>query len=382
MAVCSEPELVMEIERLRAELAGREREAADKELQLERYAADLREIFKQERARSQELQRSYMATVRALSNAVEARDAYTRKHAERVTAYGMEIARAMGLPLASAPEIEFGFLLHDIGKVAIPDAILYKPSALTDKERALMAQHPLIGAEIVRGIEFLGEAAKVVRSHHERWDGRGYPDGLAGEEIPLAARVFAVADVLDALTTDRPYRPASPLLLARRMIVAQAGKQFDPRVVEAFSSIDDQTYERIGTEIRTARDPATSRGVLVVDDDPFIRKLIAKTLDDVAGFELHEAADGLDAIEVARRERPTLVFLDIDMPALDGIDVCRRLREDPATRDTTIVMLTATDGDSLERRAEEAGADLFLTKPFSPLNLLRLVDRLSEHGSP
>ena len=250
MAVSSEAELVREIERLRAELARREREAADKELQLERYAADLRETFKEERARSGELQRSYMATVRALSNAVEARDAYTGKHAERVAAYGMEIAREMGLPLADAPATEFGFLLHDIGKVAIPDAILYKPGALTEKERALMTQHPLIGAQIVRGIEFLREATEVVRSHHERWDGRGYPDGLAGGQIPLAARVFAAADVLDALTSDRPYRPASTLRIARKMIVAESAKQFDPSVVEAFESIDNATFERIRAEIR------------------------------------------------------------------------------------------------------------------------------------
>jgi CheY-like chemotaxis protein len=124
-----------------------------------------------------------------------------------------------------------------------------------------------------------------------------------------------------------------------------------------------------------------SRGVLVVDDDPFIRKLIATTLEDVAEFELHEAADGLEAIEVARREQPTIVFLDVDMPGLDGIDACRRLREEPATRETTIVMLTAAHGDSVERRAEEAGADLFLTKPFSPLDLLRLVDGLSDRTS-
>jgi putative nucleotidyltransferase with HDIG domain len=250
MAVRSEADLVQEIKRLRAELARREREAADKELQLERYAADLRETFKEERSRSGQLRRSYMATVRALSNAVEARDAYTGKHAERVTAYGMVIAREMALPLADAPATEFGFLLHDIGKIAIPDAILYKPSALTDKERALMAQHPLIGAQIMRGIDFLSDAAEVVRSHHERWDGQGYPDGLAAEKIPLAARVFATADVLDALTTDRPYRPASALGVARQMIVAEAGKQFDPDVVQAFCSIDDRTFERIGAEIR------------------------------------------------------------------------------------------------------------------------------------
>jgi CheY-like chemotaxis protein len=123
-----------------------------------------------------------------------------------------------------------------------------------------------------------------------------------------------------------------------------------------------------------------NRGVLVVDDDPFIRKLIATTLEDVANFELHEAEDGLVALEVARRERPTLVFLDVDMPRLNGIDACRELRASPDMSETTIVMLTAAHGDSVERRAEEAGADLFLTKPFSPLDLLRLVDRLSNQG--
>ncbi len=250
MELRSESELAQEIERLRAELARREREAADNERQLERYAADLRETFKEERARSQELARSYTATVRALSNAVEARDAYTGKHAERVAAYGIEIARALGVPRPDAPEIEFGFLLHDIGKVAIPDAILYKPGALTDEERALMARHPVIGAEIVREIDSLSEAAKVVRSHHERWDGTGYPDGLAGEEIPLPARIFAVADVFDALSTDRPYRPASGLAEVREMINAAAGTHFDPLVVAAFNSIEDAVFDRIRQENR------------------------------------------------------------------------------------------------------------------------------------
>jgi two-component system chemotaxis response regulator CheY len=123
-----------------------------------------------------------------------------------------------------------------------------------------------------------------------------------------------------------------------------------------------------------------TRGVLVVDDDPFIRKLIATTLEDVAEFELHEAADGIEALSVVDRERPSLVFLDVDMPRLNGIDTCRRLREQPAGNGTTIVMLTAAHGDSVERQAEEAGADLFLTKPFSPLDLLRLVDRLGEQA--
>jgi CheY-like chemotaxis protein len=123
-----------------------------------------------------------------------------------------------------------------------------------------------------------------------------------------------------------------------------------------------------------------SRGVLIVDDDRFIRKLIATTLENVSQFELYEAADGLEAVEVARREHPAIVFLDVDMPALDGIEACRLLRADQATSDTTIVMLTAAHGDTVESKAEEAGADLFLTKPFSPLDLLRLVDGLSEQA--
>ncbi len=228
-----------EITALRAQLAERERAMQDSERQLERYAADLRETYKLEREHALELRGSYMATVRALSNAVEVRDAYTGKHAERVAAYGLELARATGSSLAVDPQIEFGFLLHDIGKIAIPDAILFKPQPLSPDERALMERHPLIGWEILREIEFLGVAKHVVRSHHERWDGTGYPDRLAGDDIPYAARVFAVADTLDALTTTRPYREAMPFEQAREIILLGAGSQFDPSVVEAFNEIGD-----------------------------------------------------------------------------------------------------------------------------------------------
>jgi CheY-like chemotaxis protein len=124
-----------------------------------------------------------------------------------------------------------------------------------------------------------------------------------------------------------------------------------------------------------------TRAVLVVDDDPFIRKLIATTLEDVAQFEIHEAADGIEALEVARRERPSLVFLDIDIPEIDGIDACRQLRADESTNATKIVMLTAAHGDAVQQEAADAGADLYLTKPFSPLDLLRLVDRFGEQPS-
>jgi HD-GYP domain-containing protein (c-di-GMP phosphodiesterase class II) len=230
---------------LRRELEQVRAEAAAKEAQLVRYADDVRETFKQERAAAQRLRDSYMATVRALCNAVEARDAYTSRHAERVAAYGLAIAEAIGTALTRRPEIEFGFLLHDVGKVAVPDAILWKPEPLTAEERRLMERHPVVGFEIVRDIDFLGDAKLVVRSHHERWDGTGYPDGLAGEDIPYAARVFAVGDVLDALTTRRPYRPPSSMEEARAIIDDGAGTHFDPDVVAAFATIPTADLEAI-----------------------------------------------------------------------------------------------------------------------------------------
>ncbi len=230
---------------LRARLDESESTAAAREQQLERYADDLRESFSRERRGREELQRSYVATVRALCNAVEARDAYTGRHAERVAAYGMEIAHAIGASFAGDPDVEFGFLLHDIGKVAMPDAILWKPEPLTSDERTLMERHPVVGWEILREVDFLDEAKLVVRHHHERWDGTGYPDHLDGERIPLSARVFSVADTFDALTTLRPYRQPSSIAEAKAIIAEESGTQFDPAVVEAFMTVDEQVLDGI-----------------------------------------------------------------------------------------------------------------------------------------
>ncbi len=217
-------ELHEELARLRAELAAREREAERRE---------------------RELRDSCEATVRALAEAVEARDVSTARHAERVAAYGLELARACGIDTAGSADLEFGFLLHDIGKIGIADAILHKPGRLTPDERDAMRRHPVIGEEIVRGVDFLAGARQVVRSHHERWDGAGYPDRLPGERIPLAARVFAVADTFDALTSDRPYRAATSFRAARRVIADAAGTQFDPAVAAAFDDVPDARFDEI-----------------------------------------------------------------------------------------------------------------------------------------
>jgi ribonuclease P protein subunit RPR2 len=242
-------ELGDEVVRLRTELAAQERALREREEEFGRYISRLREALRQEKRTAEVVSRSYVAAVRALTNAVEARDAYTGKHAERVAAYGLEMARLIDPELAQDPETEFGFLLHDVGKVAVPDAILHKPSALSRSEMGVMRQHPVTGFEIVSHIDFLeGNAQRIVRFHHERWDGDGYPDGIKGRDIPLAARIFAVADTLDAITTNRPYRRGSPIADARDEIARGSGTQFDPQAVSALMAVPDDVLEHIRTE--------------------------------------------------------------------------------------------------------------------------------------
>ena len=242
-------ELGEEVVRLRRELASQERAMREREEEFGRFISQLRASLRRERAHADELSRSYVAAVRALTNAVEARDAYTGKHAERVAAYGLELAMVLDPDMASDPQIEFGFLLHDVGKVAVPDSILHKPEPLTGDEEKLMRRHPVVGCEIVSHIDFLqGNAKQVVLHHHERWDGGGYPHNLAGDDIPRPARIFAVADSLDAITTDRPYRRAASIAHARREIANGSGGQFDPEAVEALMEVPDDVLARIRDE--------------------------------------------------------------------------------------------------------------------------------------
>ncbi|HSL64529.1 MAG TPA: HD domain-containing phosphohydrolase, partial [Gaiellaceae bacterium] len=209
------------------------RQGQDAQLML--YARDLRHMLELERGQRVLLESAYRETVSALAAALETKDTGTRAHSQRVQAYALALAAPIDADLAADASAEYGFLLHDVGKIGIPDAILLKPGPLTHEERRQMQTHTTLGEQMLGDVAFLrGEGLRVVRSHHERWDADGYPDGLGGEEIPLGARVFAVADALDAMTSDRPYRRALPWAAAAEEIVAQAGSQFDPDVVGVF----------------------------------------------------------------------------------------------------------------------------------------------------
>jgi response regulator RpfG family c-di-GMP phosphodiesterase len=231
-------ELLAIVERLAGGLYGVPFRATNKrapEEQLLLYARDLRHLLEIERGQRLLLQNAYQETVAALASALETKDTGTRAHSQRVQRYALELALAVEPGLGDEPSVEYGFLLHDVGKIGIPDRVLQKPGPLDDSELRLMRTHTLLGEQLLRDVELLhGDGLKVVRGHHERWDGLGYPDGLAGREIPLAARVFTVADVLDAITSERPYRPARSWDDAAAEILAGRGRQFDPEVVDAF----------------------------------------------------------------------------------------------------------------------------------------------------
>jgi response regulator RpfG family c-di-GMP phosphodiesterase len=217
------------------------------------YQTNLESLVKarteQVQATLRELERSYDMTLEALGDALDMKDSETEGHSRRVTAYTIVIARAMGLPPEQIPTIARGAFLHDIGKLAIPDAILCKPSKLTTEEMAIMKEHCFKGYQIVKKIPFLVDACEIVYSHQERYDGTGYPRGLKGEEIPLGARIFSVADTLDAMTVNRVYRPAQSYQAAREEIVRWSGRQFDPDVVKAFVEIPEEIWDHLRKDI-------------------------------------------------------------------------------------------------------------------------------------
>src|SRR5882757_855100 len=188
------------------------------------------------------LERSYDITLEALGDALDLKDAETEGHSRRVTAFTIAIARKMGLPKEEINVIARGAFLHDIGKMAIPDAILLKPGKLTDDEMAIMREHCYRGYKIISRIPFLAEAAEIVYSHQERYDGLGYPRGLKGNEIPLGARMFSIADTLDAITSNRVYRPAQSFEAARKEIKDWSGRQFDPDIVKIFLEMPDNIW--------------------------------------------------------------------------------------------------------------------------------------------
>ncbi len=215
----------------------------------QRYEDHLEELVEQRTAELDRalnsLEDAYRSTLKALTAALETRDSETHGHSERVVTYSLRLGREYGLNAEKMKALEFGSLLHDIGKIGVPDLILRKPAKLTEEEWVRMREHPLHGQQILRGIEFLEGPARVVAQHHEKWDGSGYPLGLREEEIDVCARIFAVADAFDAITSDRVYRSGKSYQEAAQELDDWSGRQFDPKVVEAFHRVPRPDWDEL-----------------------------------------------------------------------------------------------------------------------------------------
>jgi ribonuclease P protein subunit RPR2 len=249
--------LAVDRQRVLVALDGRGRELGALREQLNSYAMDFSSTYRAERESSQqlaaalgELERTYKATVESLARAVEAKDECTGGHLYRVSRYGMLVTALVAPDHARDPQFEYGFLLHDIGKLKVPDQVLNKPGPLSGPEWELMRAHPAEGRSILDGIAFLDGAREIVYAHHERWDGTGYPRQLREMEIPVGARIFPLCDAFDAMTTDRPYRSAMAAEVARERVRAGSGAQFWPDAVEAFMRIPGEVLKPILAETR------------------------------------------------------------------------------------------------------------------------------------
>jgi len=226
------------------------------EREVENYRRHLEEMVSQRTQQLQaamtELEHSHSATLEALGSAIDLRDGPTAGHSRRVLLYSVKIAEVIGGMEDQLKTLGMGAWLHDIGKLAIPDSVLLKPGALNEQERQIMERHVELGYDLVKGIPFLADAAEIILAHHERRNGSGYPRGLSGEDVPMCARIFAVADSFDAMTSDRPYRLALPLQTAQNIIYAGRGELFYPEIVDAFFAVGEVAWQLIMANSRTA----------------------------------------------------------------------------------------------------------------------------------
>jgi putative two-component system response regulator len=303
----------------------------------------------------------------ALANAIEARDATMHGHCERLSALAMRIAQELGLNERDAEDVRLGSIVHDIGKIGIPDRVLMKAGPLTAEERALMQTHPIIGDRLLEPLDLFGNVRAVVRHHHERWDGTGYPEGLAGGDIPLAARIVAIADAVEAMSAERAYRKPRPKPEIVCELELGNGSQWDPKLVDVVMrliSTGQLQFTPRGLELArpgAAPPPDQLVSVLLVEDNPDHALLVKETLEaSLDHVVLAHAGSVASALELARSSTWSLALLDHNLPDGDGLDLMRALRDMSPT--LPVVMLTAEGSERFAVDAFRHGASDYVVK--------------------
>lgn len=313
----------------------------------------------------QELEKMNEKIVATIAKTIDARDRYTNGHSQRVAKYALELARRMGKTQDEQKEICYAALLHDVGKIHIPDAIINKPSKLTEEEFGYIKLHPISGYYILKNLDEISPIAQGSKWHHERFDGNGYPNGLAGKNIPEVARIIGVADAYDAMTSNRIYRKTMPQEKVRAEIEKGKGTQFDPEIADIMLQMIDED-----TNYQMRQKGETTRNILIVDDEPLTLDLIEYILQNESEYIVHKAPSGEEALRILGTAPIDLVLLDIQMPGMDGFEVCAEIRK---TSDVPIVFMTVDKSFDTIEKAAKMGITDYLAKPVMSLPLLEVL---------
>lgn len=312
----------------------------------------------------------YIQTLTALSEAVDAKDRYTSGHSKRVAEYSRRIAERLGKTKEEQEEIYRAGLLHDVGKIRIPGEIINKDSTLTDDEYNTIKIHPVTGYHILKGISGNNQVAIGAKYHHERYDGKGYPNGLSGENIPEVARILAVADTYDAMASNRSYRKALPQDVIRQSIEESKGTQLDPQIADIMLDMIAQD-----TDYTMRQEDFTHKSILVVDDDSINIKLIKGIMREEPIYEIVSATSGKEALEILNQRTFDLILLDVKMPEMDGLEVLQIIREKSAT---PVVLMTGDKTLVSSTEFAKLGCDEYITKPFLPILIKEVIHNMTE----
>ena len=311
------------------------------------------------------IEKHFIQTVTALSEAVDAKDRYTSGHSKRVAEYSKMLASEMGMSKEEQDEIYRAGLLHDVGKIRIPVDIINKAGKLTDDEYNIIKIHSVTGYHILKGISGSKRISLAAKHHHERYDGNGYPNGLQGEKIPLEARILAVADAYDAMTSDRSYRKALPQDVVRQEFVDGLGKQFDPKIAQIMISLIDEDNSYSMKQLDSLQ-----RSVIVVDDEAETIDTIKEIMSDEPMYKLSSVSNICDALDAISQNHFDLILLDVKLPDEDVFDNIRKIRE---KYHIPIVVMTSAKSLDMSNGFTDLGCDDFITKPFNPIMFKEIV---------
>lgn len=307
-----------------------------------------------------------------LCSTVEAKDQYTRGHSQRVAQYAREIMYRMGGDEKVLQEVYYIGLLHDVGKISIDDSIINKKGRLTEEEYEQIKLHTVAGYQILKHVDVIPDLAIGARWHHERYDGTGYPNGLAGDNIPLIARIISVADAYDAMTSNRSYHKIMPQSVVREEISRGMGRQFDPAIARIMLEMID---EDIQYDMKQSNQNKVV-SILLIDDDAVAHKLVQYSLLS-ENYSLSSAYGGREGIEMLQESKYDLCLLDMEMPDVNGFEVLKWIRKN--NQKIKVIFITAERNIEVIRRSEELGADDYITKPINPKILKESIKSLTRH---